>query len=160
MGAIADHLAKTTRKMPAVIGATIDRGQVEIEALGTIADEAEPESLAWEIGSITKVFTGILLAEMSIKGEVALDDPIGKWVPEAVTERLPESSRQPTLSDLSAHLSGLPRIPRQWFKMLRGEQDPYSLITAQHVPARLKRVHAGRGHLNKDLLRAGDEVAR
>lgn len=133
MSAIADHLAKPARKMPAVIGATLDGGQVTIRALGTIADEPEPELLVWEIGSITKVFTGILLAEMSIRGEIRLDDPIGAHVPDAVAARLPESDLQPTLSDLASHTSGLSRIPRQWFKRLKGDPDPYSKITQQDV---------------------------
>jgi CubicO group peptidase (beta-lactamase class C family) len=131
--ALADHLARAARKMPAVIGATLDGGQVELEALGSIADEPEPQHLAWELGSITKVFTGILLAEMAAKGEVGLDDPIGRWAPEAVADRLPDPGRQPTLGDLAAHLSGLPRIPRQWLRSLRGEPDPYAAISHQQA---------------------------
>jgi CubicO group peptidase (beta-lactamase class C family) len=133
MSTIADHLAKAARKMPAVIGATLDRGNSEIEALGTIAEAPDPEALAWEIGSITKVFTGVLLAEMSVRGEVSLDDPIGTYVPGAVAERLPDPARQPTLADLSAHTAGLPRVPRAWLKEMKGHPDPYSEITQQDV---------------------------
>jgi serine-type D-Ala-D-Ala carboxypeptidase/endopeptidase len=35
----------------------------------------------FEIGSITKVFTNILLADMVLKGEVALEDPVQKFLP-------------------------------------------------------------------------------
>ena len=50
--ALANQLPKTNRRMPAVIGATLDGGQVEIAALGSIAGNTDPENLAWEIGSI------------------------------------------------------------------------------------------------------------
>jgi CubicO group peptidase (beta-lactamase class C family) len=133
MGRIAEHLDRVTRKMPAVVGATIDRGLVEVEALGTIADEPDPRSLAWEIGSITKVFTGILLAEMSIRGEVAIDDPVGSHAPDSVAARLPAPELQPTLADLATHRSGLPRIPRSWIRRFKGHPDPYSVISAQDV---------------------------
>ncbi|MDP9188356.1 MAG: serine hydrolase [Actinomycetota bacterium] len=35
----------------------------------------------FEIGSITKVFTGTLLAEMHLRGEVNLEDPLSKYLP-------------------------------------------------------------------------------
>src|SRR5215510_12773845 len=38
----------------------------------------------FEIGSVTKVFTSLLLADMVRRGEVALDDPIAKYLPETV----------------------------------------------------------------------------
>src|SRR6185503_10834740 len=38
-------------------------------------------STVFEIGSITKVFTGLLLADMVLRGEVALDDPVSRYLP-------------------------------------------------------------------------------
>ncbi len=64
----------------------------------------------FEIGSVTKVFTGALLAEMAARGEVRLDDPISKYLPGTV--RVPtRKGRQITLLDLSTQSSGLPRLP-------------------------------------------------
>jgi CubicO group peptidase (beta-lactamase class C family) len=64
----------------------------------------------YEIGSITKVFTSLLLADMVERGEVALDDPVAKYLPVGV--RMPErNGKQITLLDLSTHRSGLPRMP-------------------------------------------------
>lgn len=99
--------------------------------LGEVAEEADPGSLCWEIGSITKVFTGILLAEMTRTGEVALDDPIGRHAPEDVAARLPDD--QPRLVDLATHTAGLPRVPAAWLRRIKKHQDPYSLITEQDV---------------------------
>jgi CubicO group peptidase (beta-lactamase class C family) len=64
----------------------------------------------FEIGSITKVFTALLLADMVQRGEVALTDPVAKYLPAAM--RVPErGGRQITLEDLAMHISGLPLLP-------------------------------------------------
>jgi len=64
----------------------------------------------FEIGSVTKVFTSLLLADMVNHKEVALDDPAAQYLPENV--KLPErSGKSITLLDLSTHSSGLPPFP-------------------------------------------------
>jgi len=64
----------------------------------------------FEIGSVTKVFTSLLLADMVQRGEVALTDPVAKYLPAGV--KMPErNGRQITLEDLATHTSGLPRLP-------------------------------------------------
>ena len=64
----------------------------------------------FEIGSVTKVFTSLLLADMAQRGEVALTDPVAKYLPPGV--KMPErGGRSITLEDLSTHTSGLPRLP-------------------------------------------------
>jgi serine-type D-Ala-D-Ala carboxypeptidase/endopeptidase len=64
----------------------------------------------FEIGSVTKVFTSLLLADMVNRNEVTLDDPAAKYLPEGV--KMPErSGKSITLRDLSTHTSGLPRLP-------------------------------------------------
>jgi serine-type D-Ala-D-Ala carboxypeptidase/endopeptidase len=64
----------------------------------------------FEIGSETKVFTSLLLADMVQRGEVALSDPVAKYLPPGT--RVPErNGRSITLVDLATHTSGLPRLP-------------------------------------------------
>jgi CubicO group peptidase (beta-lactamase class C family) len=64
----------------------------------------------FEIGSVTKVFTSLLLADMVNRKEVALDDPAAKYLPENV--KMPDrSGKSITLLDLSTHSSGLPPLP-------------------------------------------------
>ena len=64
----------------------------------------------FEIGSFTKVLTSLLLAEMVQQGQVALEDPIDKFLPSNV--RVPErNSKSITLAHLATHTSGLPRMP-------------------------------------------------
>jgi serine-type D-Ala-D-Ala carboxypeptidase/endopeptidase len=64
----------------------------------------------FEIGSVSKVFTSLLLADMVNRSEVRLDDPASKYLPDSVT--VPErSGKAITLLDLSTHRSGLPTLP-------------------------------------------------
>jgi serine-type D-Ala-D-Ala carboxypeptidase/endopeptidase len=68
----------------------------------------------FEIGSITKVFTALLLADMVERGEVALDDPVAKYLPSAMPGgvSLAMHDRKPiTLLDLATYTSGLPNMP-------------------------------------------------
>ena len=55
------------------------------------------------------MFTSLLLAEAVQRGEIALTDPISKYLPTSV--KVPERGRAITLQDLSTHSSGLPRMP-------------------------------------------------
>ncbi len=76
----------------------------------------------FEIGSVTKVFTGLLLADMVVKGEVSLGDPVQDYLPRDV--RVPVSGAQPiTLCHLATHHSGLP----SWMPGLesRDPDEPY-----------------------------------
>lgn len=68
-----------------------------------------PEAIIFEIGSITKVFTGLLLAQTVIEGKAALDDPISKYLPADLT--LDPQVEAITLAQLSSHTSSLPRLP-------------------------------------------------
>jgi CubicO group peptidase (beta-lactamase class C family) len=64
----------------------------------------------YDIGSVTKVFTALALADMAGRGEVALDDPVAEYLPKGT--RLPrDDARQITLADLATHTAGLPLRP-------------------------------------------------
>lgn len=64
----------------------------------------------FEIGSITKIFTALLLANFVREGRVGIDDPAAKHLPADL--KLPErDGRAITLADLATHTAGLPRFP-------------------------------------------------
>jgi serine-type D-Ala-D-Ala carboxypeptidase/endopeptidase len=91
----------------------------------------------FEIGSITKAFTGILLAEMAARGEVVLREPVRKYLPEGVT--LPkEGEREITLEDLATQHSGLPRLPENMEPA--DPANPYVDYTAERLYAYLARA--------------------
>jgi len=64
----------------------------------------------YDIGSITKVFSALTLADMAQHKEVVLDDPVAKYLPQGTV--LPKDrARQITLADLATHTAGLPLRP-------------------------------------------------
>lgn len=72
-------------------------------------EQIEPTSVL-EIASITKTFTAIALADMHLRGELNLDDPIEKYLPAQV--KIPSfNGKKITLRHLANHTSGLPRLP-------------------------------------------------
>jgi CubicO group peptidase (beta-lactamase class C family) len=83
------------------------RGYGEIAVGSGIRPNA---TTVWEIGSITKTFTAMLLAIYVQRGIVQYHDPLQKYVPDWV--KVPSSGgRQITLIDLATHTSGLPKDP-------------------------------------------------
>lgn len=92
-----------------VIG-VIDESGARIVARGPAGARAFDRDTLFEIGSMTKVFTSLLLADMVRRGEVSLDDPAAKYLPAGAT--MPKrGGKQITLRDLATHRSGLPRLP-------------------------------------------------
>lgn len=69
---------------------------------------AKPDSI-FEIGSITKTFTGLIMAQMVQQGQVRSDEPIRELLPIGTVAK-PEGT-EITLVDLVTHHSGLPRMP-------------------------------------------------
>jgi D-alanyl-D-alanine-carboxypeptidase/D-alanyl-D-alanine-endopeptidase len=94
----------------------------------------------FEIGSITKVFTATLLADMARSGLVALDDPVAAHLPAHV--RMPVRGRAITLEDLASHRSGLPRLPRGLLRqaLTRDRGDPYARVDAAWLEAAVPRT--------------------
>ncbi|HEX2315494.1 MAG TPA: serine hydrolase domain-containing protein [Thermomonospora sp.] len=92
----------------------------------------------FEIGSVTKTFTALLLAEMAAAGLVDCDDPVNRYLP--ADARLP--GPPVTLLHLATHTSGLPRLPRrllvkgmfQWFS------NPYARFGTADLLAGLPRT--------------------
>lgn len=95
-----------------VVGVVSEKGRTVV-GYGRLAkgvDQKPDGDTVFEIGSITKVFTSLLLADMIERGEVKPDDPVSKFLPASV--HVPErNGRKITLLDLSMQISGLPRLP-------------------------------------------------
>lgn len=72
----------------------------------------------FEIGSITKVFTGALLANLVQKNKIKLDDPIHKFLDFSLKNEVEISFKQ-----LATHTSGLPRIPGSLYNV--SLENPY-----------------------------------
>ena len=86
-----------------VIGVSA-RGARRVMAYGA----ARPDSL-FEIGSVGKTFTGLLLAQMAAQGKLDLRDPVRDLLPPGLAAA--PGGPEITLLDLATHRSGLPRMP-------------------------------------------------
>jgi CubicO group peptidase (beta-lactamase class C family) len=83
------------------------------------------EDAIFEIGSVTKVFTTLVLAEMVLRGDVALDDPAQKYLPS--TLQMPKwRGQEITLFHLATHTSSLPRLPANLWKTIKDRANPYA----------------------------------
>jgi len=111
-GAIRTALRQTVgtrEKSAGLVAVVIDGTGTWTERHGSAGapDRALNADAVFEIMSITKVFTALLLAEMVERGEVAWQDPVARYLPVA----LREYSGPITLLDLATYTSGLPNMP-------------------------------------------------
>lgn len=110
----------------------VQRGVRRVITFGT----AKPDSI-FEIGSVSKTFTGLLLARMVNKGKVRFDEPVRELLPEGTAPK-PDDS-EITLLDLAIQHSGLPRMPDNFRPA--DPQNPY----ADYRPADLYRYLSSHG---------------
>lgn len=108
-------------RMQALLEARLKDGGVALAAGRVGGDQTEfagaatagrrPDAYSvFEIGSITKTFTALLLADAVVRGELKLDDAVETVLPAGLALR--DSAGQPLRwVDLATHRSGLPRLP-------------------------------------------------
>ena len=99
---------------PGIVAGVLDTSQRRIVTAGTAGTAGAGRALngdtVFAIASLTKVFTALLLAEMASRGEVALDDPVNRYLPAKV--RIPaQKGRELRLAHLAGYVSGLPGWP-------------------------------------------------
>ena len=93
-------------------------------APGTADNRPLDGDTVFEIGSITKVLTALILADMDERGEVTMADPVAKYLPASV--KVPDYQGTPiTLLDLATYTSGLPDLPDNF---ALNPLDPHSWI--------------------------------
>lgn len=85
----------------------------------------ENRDSVFEIGSITKTFTGTMLAKLVYEGKVHPDDPIAKFLP-VVLHQASLNGKEPTLAQLADHTSGLPFEPTNVKNDERFPFNPYA----------------------------------
>ncbi|MEZ4367171.1 MAG: serine hydrolase domain-containing protein, partial [Kofleriaceae bacterium] len=102
---------------------------------------APTETSRFEIGSVTKVYTAALLADMIERGEVTLTTAVAELLPVGVT--VPAfGDAAITLGDLATHRSGLPRLPPSLLAQAEID-DPYAGYDANALYADLERTPLG-----------------
>jgi len=125
---LAEAAATFTDKLPA--GCLVTAERIDGTDRFAIAGKAEPagilpEHRIFEIGSISKVFTGILLADAVHAKKVRFDSTLKDLLGARQNYADPKIA-QITLLQLATHTSGLPRLPDNMGSNPDGMEDPYS----------------------------------
>ncbi|HUF29939.1 MAG TPA: serine hydrolase [Gemmatimonadaceae bacterium] len=95
---------------------------------------AVDEQTIFEIGSVTKLFTTLLLTAMASRGEVELDEPVSALLPDSV--HVPQRDSVITLRMLALHRSGLPDLPPNWVSP--DSANPYAAYDSVQLYAFLR----------------------
>lgn len=114
-------------KVPGLVIGAVRNGETAIFGFGEASDggEAPDEDTVLRIGSITKAFTGQVLAKLAADGTVSLTQKLGELAPD-LGSGADENVAKIRLIDIATHSSGLPReLPHE-----RGPaEDPFAPIT-------------------------------
>ena len=130
--AIIRQRVEEKRSAGIVVGLLEPDGRTRVVAYGDPGPGQPPldGNSVFEIGSISKVFTATVLAELVQEGKVNLDDPVQKYLPSSV--HVPSrNGRQITLGSLSEQNSGLPRMPSNFHPA--NPANPYADYGAQQL---------------------------
>ena len=155
-GAAGDHVEALVRATGRRGAATVAVG-VSVRGARTLARWApraapstgaarvagqRPAPPTFEIGSLAKPLTGALLADMHLRGELALGDRLAMHLPYAAGWPAGEA----TLEQLATHRSGLPNTPRSMLvrelALLAGirRSDPWSGVDERAYHALVSRM--------------------
>ena len=135
---LAERLGENEKDVGIVVGVIDPQGRRIISCGQRNAGDARPLNgdTVFEIASVTKVFTALLLADMVEKNEVALSDPPSKYLTAAAIKLPERNGHLITLLDLATHTSGLPFMP--------ADAPPFNDPTAaRYSTGDLKRYLAG-----------------
>lgn len=130
--AIIKQRVDEKRSAGIVVGLLEADGRTRIIAFGDPGpgQPALDGNSVFEIGSISKVFTSTVLAQMVLEGRVKLEDPVQQYLPASV--KIPEHNGvKITLGNLSMQNSGLPRMPTNFAP--KDATNPYADYTEQQM---------------------------
>ncbi len=117
---------------PSIALAIIDSSGVQYFNFGKTAENGKEvdENTIYEIGSISKVFTGILLAQQVLEGDLKLEDEINSILPNDI--KVPVmGDTEITLGNLADHTSGLPGMPDNFAPA--NPNNPYADYTVDQM---------------------------
>ena len=131
---LAGFVDEDRQSVGVVVGVTSAEGRVVVGYGRLSADGPnQPDGdTVFEIGSITKVFTSTLLADLVSREELGLDTPVQSLLGDEA--RMPaRNGAEITLGHLATHSSGLPRLPDNFDP--ENPTNPYADYTVEDLYA-------------------------
>ncbi len=131
---LAEFVDEDRQSVGVVAGVTSAEGRVVVGYGRLSADNpTQPDGdTVFEIGSITKVFTSTLLADLVSRAELGLDTPVQDLLGDEA--RMPaRNGAEITLGHLATHSSGLPRLPDNFDP--EDPTNPYADYTVENLYA-------------------------
>jgi beta-N-acetylhexosaminidase len=127
-GAVADHA------FPGGVLAVGYKGQLSVRAFGRQTYDASSPAVTadtmYDAASLTKsVVTTTLVAMLTESGQLDLDAPVGRYIPEWAAGPQAEWRARVTLKNLLTHTSGLP-AHEEFYKMVKTPQQMIAAICA------------------------------
>ncbi|OEZ93419.1 D-alanyl-D-alanine-carboxypeptidase/endopeptidase AmpH precursor [Janthinobacterium sp. HH107] len=137
----AEELTRTGM-LPSIVIAVIDGKTSAVYGFGSVhaGKNTKPGAdTVYQIGSVTKTMTALLLADAVVEGKVKLDEPVAAVLPEYTMPAF--DGKQISLLDLATHYSSLPRLPDNFAP--KDPANPYAdyteakqrqFLAAYHLP--------------------------
>ena len=142
--------AQASGRLPSIVGGVLRGGELVWTGTAGAVTGIEQQ---YRIGSITKTLTAVLVMQCRDDGLVALDDTLGKHVPES-------GYRDATLRELLAHTSGMQAEPvGPWWERSAGVSVP-DLIAANNGSGRVLEPGMTFHYSNLGYALLGEVVAR
>jgi CubicO group peptidase (beta-lactamase class C family) len=142
--------AQAGGRLPSIVGGVVGEGK--LVWAGTAGD-VEDVSQQYRIGSITKTLTAVLVMQCRDEGLLALDDPLGTYVPES-------GYRDATLRELLSHTSGMQAEPvGPWWERSPGV-DTTQLVAANDGSGRVLEPGSAFHYSNLGFALLGEVTAR
>ncbi|HEY5403039.1 MAG TPA: serine hydrolase [Pyrinomonadaceae bacterium] len=141
---LQERIDRAKRGVGIVVGLVDEKG-ARVISYGNASQNSKQAldgNSVFEIGSVTKVFTATLLADMVERGEVSLNDPISKYLPKTVKTPT-RDGKEITLVDLATQTSGLPRLPSNFAP--KDPRNPYADYSVDQMYAFLSGYSLTRG---------------
>lgn len=116
--------------IPGLVVVTVNGQEQKIQGFGQVTNGTDGKNQAhlpdantvFEIGSVSKTFTALLLADMHARGVLKLDDTVAALLPAYTIPQY--QGRAITLLDLATQTSALPRLPANLLP--RQADNPYA----------------------------------
>jgi len=124
--------------------AVIHKGKVRKYSYGSVSKKVkqlpDAEHTIFEIGSVTKTFNALILAQEVVAGRMKLNDPVNLYLPDSIPS-LNFQGKPITLQNLANHTSGFPRLPANIFNARVDPKDPYKHYIPDSLYSFLRHYH-------------------